>query len=228
MSKPLNKTEHVKAVAHTAWTYLLGVSVVAIPVAFGSKDKPTEMGLAIVAVAIALAFANLDKLEFFKGAGFEARMRKVVDEAYATIEGLRSVARTVIVTNIDLLTWSSRIGGMPLQTQVAQICDSRALCDQLGLHDEQINERFEVFYRMITWDHVKRIVDAASRSLGGLRDEVKQISARVVRDTTDYPDAHWIRSLLKPLTHQFPNEVESAIVAYEKFLKDRTISADAE
>lgn len=34
--------------------------------------KPTEMGLAILAGAIGLAFANIDRIRKFKGAGFEA------------------------------------------------------------------------------------------------------------------------------------------------------------
>ncbi|TYK65049.1 hypothetical protein [Colwellia echini] len=36
-----------------------------------------EMGLAIVAGAIGLAFANIDKMSKFKGAGFEAEMKMV-------------------------------------------------------------------------------------------------------------------------------------------------------
>jgi len=38
---------------------------------------PTEMGLAILAGALGLAFVNIDKISKFKGAGFEAEMRLV-------------------------------------------------------------------------------------------------------------------------------------------------------
>jgi hypothetical protein len=51
------------------WTCALGVLLVVISTIFGAYGKPTEMGLAILAVAVAMAFSNLDKLEFFKGAG---------------------------------------------------------------------------------------------------------------------------------------------------------------
>jgi hypothetical protein len=37
----------------------------------------TEMGLAILAGALGLAFSNLDKISKFKGAGFEAEMNMV-------------------------------------------------------------------------------------------------------------------------------------------------------
>lgn len=39
-----------------------------------------QMGLAIVAGAIAAAFINIDKFKSFKGAGFEAELQKVVEE----------------------------------------------------------------------------------------------------------------------------------------------------
>ncbi|NRB40722.1 MAG: hypothetical protein HRU20_20010 [Pseudomonadales bacterium] len=51
---------------------LLGIST-----AYGFIGKPTEMGLAIVAGALGLAFSNIDRISRFKGAGFEAEMRMV-------------------------------------------------------------------------------------------------------------------------------------------------------
>jgi len=44
---------------------------------YGFIGQTTEMGLAMVAGAIGLAFANLDKIARFKGAGFEAEMKMV-------------------------------------------------------------------------------------------------------------------------------------------------------
>ncbi len=45
---------------------------------FGIRAQPVEMGLVIVTAAIALAFLNIDKIQKFKGAGFEAEMRAQV------------------------------------------------------------------------------------------------------------------------------------------------------
>ncbi|MEK7857101.1 MAG: hypothetical protein AAB288_13505, partial [Acidobacteriota bacterium] len=39
---------------------------------FGCLGQPVEMGLAIVAGSIALAFSYIDKIQKFKGAGVEA------------------------------------------------------------------------------------------------------------------------------------------------------------
>jgi predicted transcriptional regulator len=49
--------------------------------AFGLLSKPTEMGLCILAAAIALAFSNIEKIKRFKGAGFEAEMLEKQVEA---------------------------------------------------------------------------------------------------------------------------------------------------
>lgn len=56
-----------------AFSFILGGSFY-----FGYLERPVEMGLAIVAGSIALAFSYIDKIEMFKGAGFEAKMRQQV------------------------------------------------------------------------------------------------------------------------------------------------------
>lgn len=56
------------------YTVLLVVSTM-----LGFMGNPVEMGLAIVAGAIALAFSDLDKFSRIKGAGFEAELREKVE-----------------------------------------------------------------------------------------------------------------------------------------------------
>ena len=56
-----------------SYTMLLGISSI-----FGFMNMVEEMGLAILAGSIGLAFANIDKISKFKGAGFEAEMCKTV------------------------------------------------------------------------------------------------------------------------------------------------------
>lgn len=56
-----------------AFAFILGGSFY-----FGYVERPAEMGLAIVAGSIALAFSYIDKIQKFKGAGFEAEMRQQV------------------------------------------------------------------------------------------------------------------------------------------------------
>lgn len=54
-----------------------------VPCYFGYMSQPTEMGLAILAGALGLAFSNIDKLSEFSGAGFSAKMK---DQIQAVVE----------------------------------------------------------------------------------------------------------------------------------------------
>ena len=63
-----------------------GVSAVVLLIVsslFGYLSMPKEMGLAILAGALGMAFSNLDKISEFKGAGFSAKMK---DQFQAVID----------------------------------------------------------------------------------------------------------------------------------------------
>lgn len=97
-----------------------------LAVMFGLKGMATEMGIIVAAGAICLSFLNIDKIERFKGAGFEAEMKKVVAEANATIEQLREVAATsakAILTDL----------------MAGNFFDGTTLEKRLELHDQIIN-----------------------------------------------------------------------------------------
>jgi hypothetical protein len=72
---------------------LIAVVVIVPGFILGLLGKPTEMGFAIAAGGIAAAFINLDKIQRFKGAGFEAEMKKAVEEVYATTENVRQIIK---------------------------------------------------------------------------------------------------------------------------------------
>ncbi len=77
---------------------------------FGLKGMPVEMGLSIVAGAMAIALVNLDKFSRIKGAGFEAELR---DKIEAVIE--KETEPTVLgeedktVPNIDKIDANTRL-----------------------------------------------------------------------------------------------------------------------
>ena len=63
-----------KIVEIASFTVLLGFSVI-----FGLLGKSVEMGLAIVAGALAVSLINIDKFRKIKGAGFEAELKEQVE-----------------------------------------------------------------------------------------------------------------------------------------------------
>ena len=104
---------------------MLGAITLALAVMFGLKEQSTEMGLIIVAGAIFLAFLHIDKIQKFKGAGFEAEMKQAVKEANATVKQLREVAATsseVILTDL----------------MAGNFFDGTTLEKRLELHDQLI------------------------------------------------------------------------------------------
>lgn len=69
----MRKNKMKKIVEYSSFTVMLGVSVI-----FGFMGYAAEMALAIVAGAIAFAFANIDRFSKIKGAGFEAELREKI------------------------------------------------------------------------------------------------------------------------------------------------------
>ncbi len=63
--------------------FFSAVVLLAVPCYFGYMAQPTEMGLAILAGALGLAFSNIDKLSEFSGAGFSAKTK---DRIQAVVE----------------------------------------------------------------------------------------------------------------------------------------------
>lgn len=105
--------------------------MVGLAVMFGLMGKPAEMGIIVVAGAIAIAFQNIDKIQKFKGAGFEAEMKRAVAEANATVKQLREVAATSSEVVLTDLMAGDFFGGMTLETR-------------LKLHDQAINSLKEI------------------------------------------------------------------------------------
>lgn len=115
---------------------------------FGYIGKSVEMGIMLVASSITVAFLNIDKVQKFKGAGFEAEMRKVVDEASVTLENLKSVATPLIVTTIDALTWGKRLGDSDSNRDVEMFNKLIELVDELNLEYNQITNAIDEYYAL--------------------------------------------------------------------------------
>ncbi|WP_432472360.1 hypothetical protein [Amphritea sp. HPY] len=56
-------------------TVLSAIVLLGISSLFGFMSMPTEMGFAILAGALGMAFSNIDKISEFSGAGFSAKMK---------------------------------------------------------------------------------------------------------------------------------------------------------
>lgn len=82
------------------------IVLLVISPALGFMDKSVEMGLAIVAGAIGLAFSNIDKICSFEGAGFKAEMWKkmetVVEKETETDQDLEIIKSVSLYSASDI------------------------------------------------------------------------------------------------------------------------------
>ena len=82
---------------------------------FGYIDKLGAMSLSVVGGAIGMAFANLDKFTKIKGAGFEAELKKAVNEAYATTDSLKDLSANFAKPILAIIAEGGRWGGISLR-----------------------------------------------------------------------------------------------------------------
>lgn len=105
---------------------------------FGYTGKPAEMGLAIVAGALGVALSNLDKFESIKGAGFEAKLRKAIEEAYATTGTLKGLAIVIGKTFFDILAVEDRYAGMGLRGKFESKKQLEKIFSELGIEKAEL------------------------------------------------------------------------------------------
>src|SRR5690606_30710565 len=59
---------------------------------FGIRDQLGAMSLTVLVGAVGMAFSSLDKFSKIKAAGFEAELKRAVEEAYATTSSVKELA----------------------------------------------------------------------------------------------------------------------------------------
>ncbi len=147
-----------------------------------------EMGIAVAASCVFLAFANLDKFTKFKGAGFEAELRGVVTEANATIHELKELAKPLIRTNFEILAQANRMQGSNFDKTHDLFDQLQSLQNKLQLDDDQIEKSKKIvillymlgiwFMKLwMTFDELNqtKIMNTCGKALGSLISKLLRI-----------------------------------------------------
>lgn len=193
----------------------------------------TEMGLATVAGATAAAFLHLDKISRFKGAGFEAEMKKAVEQAYATIDEMKKVSKPLILTQINMLVFHGGYDGMDNQKKMKFFEQLGETAKMLSLDkDCEYNDAKELFIRYHTWDLFGDFIEALSYNPIETenQDEIKQfnhekgqIIAQLgkmrVYDLNNYPTKAQICKIIKPIAKYLNVDSEKKLEDYEHYRK---------
>ena len=138
------------------------IALIVIPTIFGALKMPAEMGWAILAIGLALMFANLDKFSRFKAAGFEADLKTAVDKAYAAIDDVKELSLVLSTPIVDELALSGRmLEYMRLKYKLEHVEKISSALRKLGASESEIENVCATVFQRVRSDHIK----AAIRSL---------------------------------------------------------------
>lgn len=176
---------------------IISVIIIITPaIIFGFIGKPTEMGLSIVASSIAVAFLYIEKIQRIKGAGFEAEMKKAVEEAYATIDNLKEMSTPLLVSTINTIVYSGRWGGLGINKVHDLKNDIEELINKLGIDDDKVNEAIKDFYCQNTWDFFEYFTSTYLKGKSNINELSQKLTPIHDRDSDNYPTKEDILKVL--------------------------------
>jgi hypothetical protein len=134
-------------------TEKLIAALVIIPVLLAIFRGWKEMTVVAAAIGISLCFANLDKFSRFKGAGIEAELRTVVNEAYAAIGQLKELGVSLSKPIVDEMAVSGRMFQyIHLKYKLQRVATIAETLKRLGATDMEIEEACSTIYQRVTTD----------------------------------------------------------------------------
>ncbi|CEG25675.1 hypothetical protein [Bacillus sp. B-jedd] len=192
---------------------------------FGYMGQTVEMGLAIVAGAVTSAFINLDKFERFSGAGFEAELRKAVNEAYATLDNLKEVSKPLMKVTLTNLTYSNRWGGMDFKEKHEYKNAIENISKSLEINDE-LKITYEIFHRYHTWDLYSEFVDVLYKETNNheLRNKLNSIKDY---STENFPNKEEIIEIIATNDSVLTTNMVDKLQTYLYYLKNRKLQESA-
>lgn len=165
---------------------------------FGLKGMTSEMGIAVAASCIFLAFANLDKFSEFKGAGFQAKLRQAVDEANATIENLKEVAKPLIKNNLFILAKAGRFSSGAFNKNHEVFDQLIELQEKMDLGGEDLENAKTQYLNIHAWDMISELSGNLERA-GNDRFSVNSREVLGTHNFSSPPDLKKFKLLLNGL-----------------------------
>ena len=189
------------------------------PLVFGFMHRPAEMALAAASGCLLFAIVNLEKFESFKGAGFEAKLNKAVNDAYATIDRLQEIAIALTEPIVSSITMHKRmLQYIPMKYRIEQIKDIEKSLISLGIAEDRVNKATEFFYSVIEQDHIKQIFYAILKEEGAptaLKESAKRM-------TESFPDDFDFHEFMAKQDWKATGETAERIADLEFFKSKRT------
>lgn len=206
-------------------SFILMFSGVAV---FGYMENTAALSASIIAGAIGMAFANIDKMEHFKGAGFEAHMKKAVEEAYATTKSLRDLGCLVAEAISAIMAVENKFAGLGWDRKLNIKNKIDHLLRESGLEENKIYEASALFDEYLKYDHARKIVSAITQEASipvDIRQEAEKLidfsKSADIGETYTAPPAEFKRFIETNEINS--NSVEESIKDYEYYLNKNSL-----
>jgi hypothetical protein len=212
-----------------SWIRLLSTIAILLAPAiyFGILGKQKEMLAIVIPSGLAAVFINLEKFQSIKYKGLELQLRKAIDEAYATTESLRKIAKALLLSQMYTLNHGNRI----VDSDDSERHRVRDKLEQLGkeisVHDdEDIRNAHTTFFRLHAWDRFGHLVHTfLSVEIGHPNPNVYNALMDLFRRSTlDFPNEEQISAALRNLTEPLAPQQSAARDEYLRY-RDKHLSA---
>jgi hypothetical protein len=200
------------------------IALVVIPILLGIFRSPKEMGIAVLAIGLALFFSNIDKFSrfkgTFKGAGLEAELKTAVNEAYAAIEQLKELGLSLSSPIIDELAISGRmLQYIHLKYKLERVAKIADTLKKLGASREEIDKACSTIYERVTNDHIRRILYSLKSSNPGKEELFKGVNDGKM----DNWDKGKIEAFIKENNLNKSEDTDEWFLDLDYFLKQRKL-----
>lgn len=206
------------------WQNIILIPAILYAAYYFGKESQIEVMTRIIAIGtVCLFFANLHRFSKFKGGGIEAELAKAVEEASATLDNLKVIAKPLILSTLDNLTWGGRWGGMAAEKKHELKKEIDQVIDAFSIEDENIKRAQEKFHFMHSIDHINYIATKMSKNEIKNPDVMKQVRSLFNPDLTKPPKVEEVKKALEGLSDNEINILQPYIDDYEYYLEHNQV-----
>lgn len=147
------------------FNFILIVLLVCVPIVLSFWGKMGAASLSLISLSFGLVFWNLDKFSEFSGAGFAAKLKTAVDDAYAAIDEVKSLALSISSPVVSLLAIESSFQYLPLKYKLEYAQKIRSSLQELDIEEKRIDETLSTIYRRVEESNTERVLWAMNEKL---------------------------------------------------------------
>lgn len=195
---------------------------------FGFIDKPTIMGLSLIAGALTAMMLNLEKFKSFKAGNIEAQLREVessLNDALATIDELKEMSEPLMNYTMVNILRGHTFFGLPPEDREKLYIEIRKNSLKFGINSDYNNGLLKEFKHHIVKTYLEAIGAYADKHFGWSADGelvefYNQYHFRTEKALPSYSELNTFFDMHPSLVNE---EVKKYLIEYERVYKEYCI-----